>query len=327
MTGLRRVVLEPNSPWGSLAVLVTLAVATGATYKTGGTVNVFPHLFYIPVVLGGYVHGLPGGIAVGVVAGLLCGPLMPRDVAAGIPQPLQSWLIRMAVFTAIGALTGGLSTALRQRIEALGRVNEQTIRAFVQAIDAKDSYTAQHSTKVAEYAVAIARELKLPPERVERIRWAALLHDVGKLAVPEHILNKPDKLTPEEFRVIQQHPVESAKIVALVEQYLPLLDAVRYHHERMDGKGYPDGLRAEEIPLDARILAVADAFDAMTSDRAYRPRLPLEEALRRLQEGKGTQWDPRIVDALVRWVEGGGLGGEALEPAAEGGFPRLAAEG
>src|SRR5690606_10790550 len=105
MTGLRRVVLEPNSPWGSLAVLVTLAVATGATYKTGGTVNVFPHLFYIPVVLGGYVHGLPGGIAVGVVAGLLCGPLMPLDVAAGIPQPLQSWLIRMAFFTAIGALT------------------------------------------------------------------------------------------------------------------------------------------------------------------------------------------------------------------------------
>lgn len=291
--------------WGHVAFLGTLALAYVITYNTGGTTNAFPHLFYIPVILAAFLYGIAGGIVAGVAAGILCGPLMPHDVAAGIAQSWQNWLLRMIFFTAVGGLTGSLIGSLQHRIAALADLNEQTIRAFVQAIDAKDHHTAKHSTRVAAFAEAIAKEMKLPPADVERIRRAALLHDVGKIAVPEAILTKPGRLTTEEWHIVQQHPVESAKIISGVDQYSPYIAGVRYHHERLDGKGYPDGLSGDKIPLDARIIAVADALEAMTADRAYRPRLSLDEALRELQEGKGTQFDPEVVDACERALRRG----------------------
>lgn len=292
--------------WGNASVVLTLAVATAVTYRTGGTTNAFPHLYYVPVVIAAFLYGVPGGTMSGVVAGVLCGPWMPHHVELGIAQTLDNWTVRMLFFVAIGALTGGLTGSLRQRIIALGELNEQTILAFVQAIDAKDPYTAQHSTRVAFFAQAIAKELGLPVDHVECIRRAALLHDVGKIAVPGRILNKPGPLTPEEYRLIQQHPVESVKIISGIDQYRKYISGVRHHHERLDGKGYPDGLSGSAVPLDARIIAVADAFEAMTSHRAYRSKLPTEEALRRMREGAGTQFDPIVVEALGRVVAGAG---------------------
>lgn len=286
------------SLWGTILVVLMFASATAVAYRTGGTTNVFPHLFYVPVVLSAFLSGLPGGVVGGIVAGVLCGPWMPHDVHLGIPQTVENWTIRLLFFSAIGALTGGLSGGLRHRIAALANLNEQTILAFVQAIDAKDSYTAQHSARVAQLAEAVAKKLGLGPEDVDRVRRAALLHDVGKIAIPESILSKPGALTPEEFRLIQKHPVASAKIISCVDQYHPYIHGVRHHHERLDGQGYPDGLCGSDIPLDARIIAVADAFEAMTSDRAYRPALPTEAALRRLRDGAGTQFDPHIVEVF-----------------------------
>lgn len=290
------------SLWGITFVVLTLALATAVTYRTGGTTNVFPHLFYVPVVLCAFFYGLPGGVISGVLAGVMCGPWMPHDVELGIPQTVDNWTIRLLFFTAVGTLTGGLSGGLRQRISALANLNEQTILAFVQAIDAKDSYTAQHSARVADLAQTIAKALGLHPDDVDRIRRAALLHDVGKIAVPESILSKQGRLTPEEYHLIKQHPVASARIIGCVDQYHPYVNGVRHHHERIDGKGYPDGLCGLDIPLDARIIAVADAFEAMTSDRAYRSKLPTEEAVKRLQDGAGTQFDPHIVEVFLRVI-------------------------
>jgi HD-GYP domain-containing protein (c-di-GMP phosphodiesterase class II) len=146
--------------------------------------------------------------------------------------------------------------------------------------------------------VAIAEQLRLQPADVERIRWAALLHDVGKLGLPTSVLDKPLELTSLEWELVKRHPIESARIIEGVDLFRDQLEGVRHHHERYDGHGYPDGLHGEEIPLDARIIAVADAFDAMTTNRAYRLPIDRLEAFGRLARGAGTQFDPVVVNAF-----------------------------
>jgi putative nucleotidyltransferase with HDIG domain len=158
---------------------------------------------------------------------------------------------------------------------------------------------ARHATNVADHAAQIARELGLGPARVARVRRAALLHDIGKLEVPPAILEKPGGLAPDEWSVMRRHPVVAEQMLSGIRGLGPCLPAIRHHHERLDGTGYPDGLRSDAISLDARVLAVADAFDAMTSDRPYRPALTAVEAIRRLRAEAGMQFDPRCVEALV----------------------------
>lgn len=285
-----------------VSIVATLLLAAVVTYRTGGTVYVFPHLFYVPVVIAASFFGARGGLIIGLLAGVTCGPFMPKDVVQGIPQTLDGWLLRMAFFVGIGVLVGVLSSQLNQRIKALRTLNDQTILAFVRAIDAKDQHTARHSEKVAQFAELIARRMGLAERDVQRIRHAALLHDVGKIAVPGNILNKPAKLTDDEYDLIRQHPLDSVRIINGIDQYKDYIPGVRYHHERVDGLGYPDGISGSDIPIDARIIAVADAFEAMTSDRAYRPKLGVQEALRRLKAGAGTQFDAQVVDCLCQIV-------------------------
>lgn len=172
--------------------------------------------------------------------------------------------------------------------------------ALVTAVDNKDRYTRRHSEDVLTYSIDIARQLGLDERTLHDIRVAALLHDVGKIGVPDYILRKPGKLSDEEFEAIRQHPMMGAIIVAAVPGLEHTLDAVRHHHERWDGEGYPWGLKAEEIPLTARIMAVADAFSAMTTDRPYRKGMPKERAMAILFDGAGTQWDPLCVDAFAQ---------------------------
>src|SRR6202040_3136611 len=148
------------------------------------------------------------------------------------------------------------------------------------------------------YATEISRELDLPEDESNALKAAALLHDIGKLAVPEHIISKPGKLTPEEFEKMKIHPVVGAEILERVEFPYPVVPIVRSHHEKWDGSGYPDGLRGEEIPIGARILAAVDCLDALASDRQYRRALPLDEAMKVVQKEAGTAFDPRVVDLL-----------------------------
>ena len=172
--------------------------------------------------------------------------------------------------------------------------------AMVTAVDNKDSYTRRHSEDVTEYALWIAEELGVSTETQRVIRTGGLLHDVGKITVPDEILRKPGRLTPEEFEIMQRHPRMGALIVGAIPGMESILDAVRSHHERWDGKGYPDGTAGEETPLLGRLLAVADAFSAMTTDRPYRKGLEWEFALHEIKANIGTQFDPEMAEAFLR---------------------------
>jgi len=193
-------------------------------------------------------------------------------------------------------------------IEDLIHANLATIKAMAAAVDAKDPYTQGHSQRVSRYAVALGRALNMTAGDLERLELAALLHDVGKIAVPDAILKKEERLTEEEFSIIKKHPVTGERmLVDLPYLSKDILPAVRHHHERWDGRGYPDGLAGGVVPPDAAIMAVADSFDAMTSTRTYRRALTGKEAARRIREGSGTQFAPHVVVAFERAFAAGDL--------------------
>jgi putative nucleotidyltransferase with HDIG domain len=167
------------------------------------------------------------------------------------------------------------------------------------ALDARDPYTAGHSLRVSEYACAIARAMNVPEPEQELIRVGALLHDIGKIGISDAVLQKPGRLTPDEEALIRQHPVIGRKILECVQGFDAYLPVVELHHENWDGRGYPRGLKGEETPRTARIVKVADAYDAMTSDRPYRRGMQHSEAVRVLSENAGTQLDPAAVEAFL----------------------------
>lgn len=202
--------------------------------------------------------------------------------------------------------------------EHLADLYLSTIKSLALAIDAKDQYTHQHILRVQRYAVGIAKHMGLSGAELEGVNTGALLHDIGKLGVPEYVLLKPGRLTEEEFAKIKKHPEIGAAILDPVEFPWPVLPAVKYHHEKWNGTGYPDGLKGEEIPLTARILAVADVYDALTSTRSYRTAWPHEKALAVIQKDAGTHFDPAIVDVFSQVIEG-----IITEMAAEGDGPLI----
>ena len=208
-------------------------------------------------------------------------------------------------------IAGIVLAAESRRGQARGG-NLAAVIALAEVLDIRDAGTAQHSQTVGRYSEEIARRLDLPPDLVERVRLAGILHDVGKIAVPDAILSKPDKLTPDEWLEMRKHP----EVGALIVDGADMKDVAAWigaHHERPDGNGYPRGLADEEIPLEARILAVADAYEAMTCDRVYRRALPVETARAEMRKCAGTQFDPRVVDALLGWLEECDERGEAVE--------------
>jgi len=187
-------------------------------------------------------------------------------------------------------------------MEQLSRLNWGTLKALARAVDAKSSWTAGHSERVTRLALNLADILILDPRERENLHRAALLHDIGKLGIPATILDKPEKLSGKEYETIKTHPQIGARILKPIEEYAALIPMVLQHHERFDGKGYPNGLSGNSIHLGARILAVADAFDAMISDRPYRDGMPLERVMGIIQQESGRQFDPVVVDALMNTI-------------------------
>jgi HD-GYP domain-containing protein (c-di-GMP phosphodiesterase class II) len=174
----------------------------------------------------------------------------------------------------------------------------QTIAALARTVDLKDAYTGGHTDRVSFYAYAIARKLNPELLHERNFKYSLLLHDIGKIGIAEDIMGKAEKLTDEEWQILKGHPQKAVEILKGIEFLMPALSAVRSHHERWDGKGYPDGLKGEEIPLAARIIALADSFDAMTTNRPYRKGMSMDEAKQEIMRQSGFQFDPNVVEAF-----------------------------
>ena len=191
---------------------------------------------------------------------------------------------------------------LQRERNRLERVSTATLEALVNALEAKDPYLRGHSARVADLSANIAAELQIPEEEVERVRMAGRLHDLGKIATREGVVNKEGPLTPEEFEHVKQHVIIGAQILAPLTHLGDVVSMVRSHHERWDGTGYPEGLRGEEIPIGGRIIAAAEVFDALTTSRPYQEKMTPEQAAERLGDLSGTVLDPRVFDALAAIV-------------------------
>ena len=193
-----------------------------------------------------------------------------------------------------------MAAQLERHDQNLREMFIDTTKALAAAIDAKDPYTRGHSQRVAQISLELAKEMGQSPSEQQKVNIAALLHDVGKIGIEDHILKKPSQLTDEEYGVIKQHPRWGAMIMGHITQLKEVVPAIQHHHERLDGSGYPEGLAGEQIPLLARIIAVADTFDAMTTDRLYQKAMEPQFVVSKLHEWKGSRYDPTVVDAMTR---------------------------
>jgi HD-GYP domain-containing protein (c-di-GMP phosphodiesterase class II) len=187
-----------------------------------------------------------------------------------------------------------------QSFERLEETFLSTVEALANALEANDEYTSTHARWITDMALQVGRELGLDVKTLKRLELGALFHDIGKIGIPSSILSKPGPLTPEERAVIETHPELGERILAPISRLEDVRPIVRHCHERWDGKGYPDGKAAEDIPIEARVILVCDAFHAMTSDRPYRGRMPLEVAFEQLEQNAGSQFDPDVVAAFLR---------------------------
>jgi putative nucleotidyltransferase with HDIG domain len=243
---------------------------------------------------------------------LLCVPLMRNEKAVGVLEvmnKLDGTLFDQGDSELLEAFATQSAIALgnAQLYSDLKRSFADTVRVIANAVEARDPYTAGHTGRVTQVALEIARELNWQREQLEILEIGAVLHDIGKIGVSDKVLRKPDQLTEEEYAEMKQHPIVGARMLTGVAALRPMLSYVLYHQERYDGKGYPFGLAGKEIPMEGRLLAVADTFDAMTSNRPYRAGLSEDEAIAEIVRHRGTQFDPEVVDALLAVYQKGKL--------------------
>lgn len=219
-----------------------------------------------------------------------------------VPQVMKS---RISRILELHDLRNDLESKLEEKSRQLESVTIDMIMAIAKMLEAKDYYTSGHSDRVAMCSAAIARKLDWDEQRVQNLYHIGLLHDIGKVGVPDVILNKPMFLLEDEFAVLKKHSTTGAEILKGIYSIENIQYGVLYHHERYDGKGYPKGISGEEIPIEARIIAIADSYDAMTTDRVYRKRLTDEKVMEELVKGRGTQFDPELTDIFIEMLNAG----------------------
>ncbi|MDQ5966056.1 MAG: hypothetical protein QG625_2211, partial [Cyanobacteriota bacterium erpe_2018_sw_39hr_WHONDRS-SW48-000098_B_bin.30] len=254
----------------------------------------------IKILLTGYtdVQALIDAINAGHVYKYIPKPWDADELKLTVKRALEAFELKESNDKLVVELSGALSE--------LEMLSVGTIRALADALDAKCDYTAGHSLRVSRIAVLIGRQLGLTDEHLRDLELGGILHDIGKIGVPESILWKPDKLTDEEKSIMSRHPVKSAEIIGDLKGLKRAREYVKHHHEYYDGNGYPDGLSGETIPIGARIILVSDAYDAMTTDRPYRNAIGHVRAIEELKKLAGTQFDPNVVNALLALTEDGG---------------------
>src|SRR5438552_3633645 len=236
-----------------------------------------------------------------------------REIAKGQYQQR----VQIKTHNEIGDLADNfnvMSSAIEQAVDQLKKAAHEnnllfinSVRMLAAAIDAKDPYTRGHSERVGRYSIAIGKNLALPERDMRNLRISALLHDVGKIGIDDRILRKPGALNDDEFEVMKQHPAKGAAIMSGVAQLIDIIPGMKYHHEKWSGGGYPDGLQGEQIPMQARIVAIADTFDAMTTNRPYQKAMELAYVVEKIKSFAGTRFDPRVVDAFVQAVKRGDI--------------------
>jgi HD-GYP domain-containing protein (c-di-GMP phosphodiesterase class II) len=253
-----------------------------------------------------------GSVAVHALRSIMCAPILYRGAVRGliyVDNRLQAGIFGEESLALLSAIAEQAAGAIENaRFDAMKR---EIIVVLANAIEAKDLYTRGHVERVTGYSMAIGRALALPAEELQELETAAVLHDVGKIGVPDAILQKPGRLDPEERAVMERHSALGEHLIAPIDIPTRVKKAVRHHHERWDGKGYPDGTTGEAANLFARIIAVADTYDAMTSDRPYRKGLPREVAVEELRKGAGGQFDPAVAAAFLRVLAEQDQGGDA----------------
>lgn len=259
-------------------------------------------LFIVPILLGAIWFGIRGAL---VSAGIVS--------AVYSPYIFLAWSGRLAenlnqsgeiiTFWIVGLLAGWLATREQHALKRAADASQDALRALVAALDAREHQTEQHSHRVADLSLRIGEELGLDVHELAVLYDAALLHDVGKIGVPDHVLLKPGPLTDDERRVMQRHAEMGYEILSAVRHFQGVAELVHAHHERFDGAGYPRGLAGETIPLGARIFAVADVLDAVTSDRPYRSAMRWQDARTLIVEGSGSHFDPKVVAAFLAVVD------------------------
>src|SRR5256712_2853387 len=300
-------------PWHRLPVerFLVVIVMPGLVllgFRLRAPVGVDSHIlpiFIAPAVFMAAAYGFRAGAAIAVLTA----------ATATLPLFINGWdnsyartVVVLAVSTMLCAfISARVRRALLNEYENRRRQQEEsyvaTIGALAAALDAKDRYTEEHSRETAELAVNVGKRLHLPADQLRLLEYGALLHDIGKVGLPGYIPQKPGPLTPEEFAIMREHPVIGERILASVPFLVPLGPIVRAEHERWNGSGYPDGLKGEEIPIEARIIHACDAFHAMASDRSYRKAVPLTEIVAEFRKETGHQFDPRVVDVMLQLIE------------------------
>jgi putative nucleotidyltransferase with HDIG domain len=283
----------------SLLVDIVSFLGNNEGYKSGNVVEIFL-ILSLPIFLNTkYFWSVTLGFTLKYIA---TGVLLKTSLVV-MPIVLLVILSGLSFFLLVRfqGYVRALSTSYDNQLEGI-------VKGVIATLELKDPYTRGHSERVAKYALMFANEIgKFSKEEQKSFYYACLLHDIGKVNIPDHILMKPGKLTNEEFEIIKTHPVVGAEAVKNVEGIKNSIYVIRSHHERWDGKGYPDQLKGEEIPLLARISAIADAFDAMTSSRSYRDAMPFEEAYNRIIKGQGSQFDPMLVENFKKiypaWIK------------------------
>jgi len=242
----------------------------------------------------------PDGVTQTLVVPIVCANRQFGTIIA--LEPIEDRIFSNIDLTRLSSVTNSVAMFLENfRLYAgMQDLFLGSLRALTSSIDAKDPYTCGHSERVAIFGKKIVLAMDKPQAEADRVYLCGLLHDIGKIGMPEAVLGKPGKPTPEEFEIIKRHPVMGAKIIEGIREMEDLVPGVLHHHERFDGKGYPQGLAGKQIPFRARVLCVADALDAMTSSRPYRSAMPVEMAIQEIIKGKGTHFDPAVVESLMK---------------------------